>query len=79
MAQEKHSTEEIGRFSINETRKIVFSIVDDEKLDIRVWVDSENYTGWTKQGIRFALFESESVHWNKLKELVDKISKIYEI
>ena len=76
MAQ-KHSTEEIGHFSITDSRELVFSIIDDEKLDIRVRVNSENYKGWTKQGIRFSLFESKN--WEKFKAVVDKVSKIYEL
>lgn len=77
MAQKNHSTEEIGHFSITDTDEIVFSIVDDKKLDIRVRVDSEDYKGWTKRGIRFSLFESEN--WKQFKELVDKTSKIYKL
>jgi len=40
---------EIGRIELSNTRELVASIVDDEKLDLRVWVDSNNYKGWTKQ------------------------------
>jgi hypothetical protein len=34
---------EIGRIKLSNTREFVDSIIDGEKLDLRVWVDSSNY------------------------------------
>jgi len=34
---------EIGRIKLSNTRELVASIVDGEKLDVRVWVDSDSY------------------------------------
>ena len=36
---------EIGRIKLSNTRELVASIVDGEKLDVRVWVDSDSYKG----------------------------------
>ena len=67
---------EIGRIKLSNTRKLVASIVDGEKLDLRrVWLDSKNYKGWTKQGLRFYLFDG---NWEEFKELMGKVDKEYE-
>ncbi len=42
---------EIGHIKLSNTRELVASIVDSEKVDL--WADSNNYEGWTKQGLRF--------------------------
>ena len=47
---------EIGRIKLSSSRELVASIVDGEKLDLSLEVDSNNYKGWTKQGLRFYLF-----------------------
>ena len=44
---------EIGRIKLSNTRELVAFIVDGEKLVLRVWADSNNYKGWTRQGFRF--------------------------
>ena len=51
------------------------SIVDGEKVDLRIWVDSNSYKGWTKQGLRFYLFDD---NWTEFKRLIDKVDKLYE-
>jgi len=66
---------EIGRIKLSNTRELVASIVDGEKLDLRVWVDSNNYKGWTKQGLRFYLFDG---NWEGFRKLIDKVDKVYE-
>jgi len=53
----------------------VASIVEGEKLDLRIWVDSNNYKGWTKQGLRFYLFDDI---YEEFKELMGKVNKEYE-
>jgi len=53
----------------------VASIVDGEKLDLRIWVDSNNYKGWTKQGLRFYQFDG---NWEEFKKVIAKIDKEYE-
>ena len=66
---------EIGRIKLSNTRELVASIVDGEKLDLRVWVDSNNYKGWTKQGLRFYFFERV---WEGFKKLIEKVDKEYD-
>ena len=66
---------EIGRIKLSDTRELVASIVDGEKLDLRIWVDSNSYKGWTKQGLRFYLFDA---NWEEFKELMEKVNKEYE-
>ena len=38
-------------------------------------MDSDNYKGWTKQGLRFYLFDG---NWEEFKKLVEKVDKEYE-
>jgi len=66
---------EIGRIKLGDTRELVASIVDAEKLDLRIGVDSNSYKGWTKQGLRFYLFDG---NWEEFKELMGKVNKEYE-
>ena len=66
---------EIGRIELSNTRELVASIVDGEKLDLRVWVDSRNCKGWTRQGLRFYFFDG---NWEEFKRLIDKVDKAYE-
>ena len=66
---------EIGRVKLSDTRELVASIVDNEKLDLRIWVDSNNYKGWTKQGLRFYLFDGT---WEEFKKLIGEIDKQYQ-
>ena len=66
---------EIGRVKLSDTRELVASIVDGEKLDLRIWVDSNNYKGRTKQGLRLYLFDR---NWKEFKELMGKVNKEYE-
>jgi len=66
---------EIGRIELSNTRELVASIIDGEKLDLRVWVDSDNYKGWTKQGFRLYLFDGI---WGEFKKLIGKIDKEYQ-
>jgi hypothetical protein len=65
----------MGRVKLSNTREFVASIVDGEKLDLRIWVDSNNYKGWTKQGLRFYLFED---NWPEFMKLIDKVDNVYE-
>jgi len=66
---------EIGRIKLGDNQDLVVSIVDDEKVDLRVFVDSKSYTGWTKQGLRFYLFDD---NWTEFRKLIDEVDKVYE-
>ena len=75
MGVKQSEQKEIGRIKLSNTREFVASIVDGEKLDLRVWVDSKNYKGWTKQGLRFYLFDGI---YEEFKKLIKKVDKVYE-
>ena len=66
---------EIGRIKITDSQYLIATLIDGEKLDLRIWVDSNNYKGWTKQGLRFYLFDG---NWEEFRKLIDKVDKLYE-
>lgn len=66
---------EIGRIKLSDNQDLVPSIVDNEKLDLRIFVKTESYTGATKRGLRFYLFDD---NWTEFKKLIDKVNKAYE-
>ena len=66
---------EIGRIALSDNSDLVASLVDNEKLDIRIFVHNDSYTGPTKRGLRWYIFDN---NWIEFKKLVDKIDKAYE-
>lgn len=38
---------EIGRIKLSDTQELVASLVDNEKQNLRVWLDTEKYQGPT--------------------------------
>ena len=66
---------EIGRIKLSDAQDLVASLVDNEKLDLRIFVKSDSYTGATKRGFRFYLFDN---NWIEFKELINKVDKAYE-
>jgi len=66
--------EEIGRIKLSDAQDLVASLVDNEKLDLRIFIKTDRYTGATKRGIRFYLFDN---NWIEFKRLVDKVDKVY--
>ncbi len=65
---------EIGRIRLSDTQDLVASLIDNEKLDLRIFVKSDSYTGATKRGFRFYLFDD---NWIEFKKLIDEIDKAY--
>ncbi len=65
---------EIGRIKLSDTQDLVASLIDNEKLDLRIFVRTDNYTGATKKGFRFYLFDN---NWIEFKKLISKIDKAY--
>lgn len=51
------------------------TLVDNEKLDLRVWKDTDKYKGWTKRGLRFYIFDGI---YEQFKKLIKKVDKAYE-
>lgn len=72
--KEEQKQVEIGRIKLTDNQDLVATVVDDEKLDLRIWVKSESYTGRTKKGLRFYLFDE---NWVEFKKLIGKIDKAY--
>ncbi len=42
---------------MSDNQNLVATLVDNEKLDLRIFVKTDNYTGASKRGFRFYLFE----------------------
>lgn len=65
----------IAKIKLNDTSDLVATIVGNEKLDLRVFVNTDSYKGPTKRGIRFYLFDGI---WEEFKKLVDKVDHEYQ-
>lgn len=74
-ANQPNNQKEIARIKLSDTQELVATMVDNEKLDLRIFVKTDTYTGATKRGIRFYLFDD---NWAEFKKLVQKIDKVYE-
>ena len=65
---------EIGRLRKNDTTEIVVQKTEfrgSVGIDIREYVTSERYTGWSKNGIRIPVEK-----WQDFKEILSKIDKV---
>jgi len=71
---EKNDQREIGRIALSDNQELVITLVDNEKLDIRIWMKTDKYSGPTKRGVRFFIFDG---NWPEFKKLMDKADKIY--
>jgi hypothetical protein len=62
---------EIGRVRKNETTEVVVRKTEFKGtfgIDIREYVTSEKYTGWSKNGLRIPVDQ-----WKTFKEILDKV------
>jgi hypothetical protein len=62
---------EIGRVRKNETTEVVVRKTEFKGsvgIDIREYVTSEKYTGWSKNGLRIPIDQ-----WKMFKEILDKV------
>jgi len=66
---------EIGRIKLSDTQELIASLVDDEKVDLRIFLNTDSYKGPTKRGVRFYLFDD---NWTEFKKLIDQVDKAYE-
>ena len=64
----------IERIKLSDNQNLVASLIDNEKLDIRIFVKTDNHTGATKRGFRLYLFDN---NWIEFKKLIDKIDEAY--
>ena len=63
--------QEFGRIRKSETTELVIRRTEfrgSAGIDIREYVTSERYTGWSKNGIRIPMDQ-----WRSFKEILDKI------
>ncbi len=63
--------DEIGRIRKNDTTQIVVQKTEfrgSVGIDIREYVTSERYTGWSKNGIRIPVEK-----WKDFREILDKV------
>ncbi len=63
--------DEVGRIRKNNTTEIVIQKTEfrgSVGIDIREYVTSERYTGWSKNGIRIPVEK-----WKDFKEIMDKV------
>ena len=75
MKAKQTEQKEIGRIKLSDNQDLVATMVEDEKLDLRIFVKTDTYSGATKRGIRFYLFDD---NWIEFKKLIEKIDKAYE-
>lgn len=74
MAKENNQ-KEIGRIALSDNQELVVTLVDNEKLDIRIWIKTDEYSGPTKRGVRFFI---EDGNWEEFKKLIEKADKVYQ-
>ncbi len=65
---------EVGRIRLSDNQDLVASLIDNEKLDLRIFVKSDSYTGATKRGVRFYLFDN---NWIEFRKPVGRIDEAY--
>ena len=70
--QKQEEQRQVGRIRLSDSEDLVATIVSDERVDLRVWVETEKYQGPTKRGPRFHLFDGI---WEEFKKLVDKVDE----
>lgn len=62
----------MGRIRKNETTEVIIRKTEFKGsvgIDIREYVTSEKYTGWSKNGLRIPVDQ-----WKSFKEILDKVS-----
>ncbi|MDM7913140.1 MAG: transcriptional coactivator p15/PC4 family protein [Methanotrichaceae archaeon] len=65
---------EIGRMRKNDTTEIVVQKTEFKGsvgIDIREYVTSDRYTGWSKNGIRISVDK-----WKEFKAILDKVESV---
>jgi ABC-type Mn2+/Zn2+ transport system ATPase subunit len=68
---------EIGRLRKNETTEVVVQKTEfhgSVGIDVREYVTSERYTGWSKNGIRIPVEK-----WQDFKEILDKVDMVKKV
>lgn len=63
---------QIGEVELGSDRRLVATLVNREKLDLRLFLKTSGYSGPTKSGVRFYLFDGI---WDEFKKLVEKVDR----
>lgn len=71
----QRNQKEVARVTLSESQDLVATLVDNEKLDLRVFIKTDAYSGPTKRGLRFYLFDGV---WEEFKKLVEKVDREVE-
>ena len=75
MRVKQSEKKEIGRIKLSDSQELIATLVDGEKVDLRIFVDSKSYTGWTRNGLRFYLFDD---NWPEFRKLIGKVDEEYK-
>ena len=70
--KKQEEQKQIGRIKLSDYEDLIASIVGDKRLDLRAWVETGNYQGPTKTGLRFYLFDRI---WDEFKKLIEKVDE----
>lgn len=65
----------VARVRLNDHSDLVATIVDNQKFDLRVFINTDPYQDPTKRGLRFYLFDGI---WDEFKKLVEKVDHEYQ-
>jgi len=68
--------EEIGRIKKSDSTDLILRKIEFRGsigIDIREYVSSEKYSGWSKNGVRIPLDE-----WKAFRDLLDKVNDVLE-
>jgi len=72
MFPKQSQRKEIGRIRLSVNQDLVAFLINNEKLDLRIFVKTDSYTGATKRGFRLYLFDD---NWIEFRKLIDKVDK----
>jgi len=75
MRVKQTNQKEIGRIRLSDTQDLVASLVDSDKLDLRIWTDTDRYKGFTKRGVRFYLLDN---NWTEFEKLIERVDRVYQ-
>ncbi len=63
---------QIGEIGLGGDRHLVATLINREKIDFRLFLKTSRYSGPTKSGVRFYLFDGI---WEEFKKLIEKVDK----
>lgn len=72
ISSKQDNQKQIGRIELGGGNRLVATLVGNEKLDLRVFVRTDSYSGPTKRGVRFYLFDGI---WQEFKKLISAVDQ----